>query len=78
MLNKILTFPLIFLIRIYQMGISPLLPNSCRYTPTCSSYMIEALRIHGPLKGLWLGSKRISRCHPWCGEGYDPVPPKNK
>ncbi|ROI08975.1 membrane protein insertion efficiency factor YidD [Chryseobacterium sp. H3056] len=78
MLNKILTFPLIFLIRIYQMGISPLLPNSCRYTPTCSSYMIEALRIHGPLKGLWLGSKRISRCHPWGGEGYDPVPPKNK
>jgi putative membrane protein insertion efficiency factor len=76
MLNKILTFPLIFLIRIYQMGISPLLPNSCRYTPTCSSYMIEALRIHGPLKGLWLGSKRISRCHPWGGEGYDPVPPK--
>jgi putative membrane protein insertion efficiency factor len=78
MLNKILTFPLIFLIRIYQMVISPLLPNSCRYTPTCSSYMIEALRIHGPLKGLWLGSKRISRCHPWGGEGYDPVPPKNK
>jgi putative membrane protein insertion efficiency factor len=76
MLNKILTFPLIFLIRIYQMGISPLLPNSCRYTPTCSSYMIEALRIHGPFKGLWLGSKRISRCHPWGGEGYDPVPPK--
>jgi putative membrane protein insertion efficiency factor len=76
MLNKILTFPLIFLIRIYQMVISPLLPNSCRYTPTCSSYMVEALRIHGPLKGLWLGSKRISRCHPWGGEGYDPVPPK--
>ncbi|KIA83089.1 hypothetical protein OA84_05925 [Kaistella solincola] len=78
MLNKIINFPLIFLIRVYQMVISPLLPNSCRYTPTCSSYMIEALRIHGPFKGLWLGSKRIGRCHPWGGEGYDPVPPKSK
>ncbi|SFI74283.1 hypothetical protein SAMN05421638_0924 [Kaistella treverensis] len=78
MLNKIINFPLIFLIRVYQMVISPLLPNSCRYTPTCSSYMIEALRIHGPFKGLWLGSKRIGRCHPWGGEGYDPVPPRSK
>ncbi|WP_226064299.1 membrane protein insertion efficiency factor YidD [Kaistella polysaccharea] len=76
MLNKIITFPLILLIRFYQLGISPLLPNSCRYTPTCSSYMLEALRLHGPFKGLWLGSKRIARCHPWGGEGYDPVPPK--
>ncbi|KIA88815.1 membrane protein insertion efficiency factor YidD [Kaistella jeonii] len=77
MFNKIITFPLVVLIKIYQWFISPLLPDHCRYEPTCSSYMVEALRIHGPFKGLWLGSKRISRCHPWGGEGYDPVPPKN-
>ena len=76
MLNKILILPFVVLIRIYQMGISPLLPNTCRYTPTCSSYMLEALRLHGPMKGLWLGIARIGRCNPWGGEGYDPVPPK--
>lgn len=78
MLNKIITFPLIILIKFYQWFISPLLPKSCRYEPTCSSYMIEALTVHGPIRGLWLGSKRIARCHPWGGEGYDPVPPKCK
>lgn len=78
MLNKIITFPLIILIKFYQWFISPLLPKSCRYEPTCSSYMVEALKVHGPIKGLWLGSKRIARCNPWGGEGYDPVPPKCK
>ncbi|MBF6610324.1 MAG: membrane protein insertion efficiency factor YidD [Chryseobacterium sp.] len=75
-INTVLTFPLVVLIRFYQWFISPLLPKNCRYEPTCSHYMAEALQIHGPLKGLWLGIKRIARCHPWGGEGYDPVPPK--
>ena len=74
MLNKILLFPLIFLVRFYQYILSPLMPATCRYQPTCSSYMIEALKKHGPFKGLFLGLKRISRCHPWGGSGYDPVP----
>lgn len=65
---------LIIPVKIYQMTISPLLPNSCRYTPTCSTYAIEALTKHGPLKGLILTIKRITRCHPWGGHGYDPVP----
>lgn len=51
-----------------------MLPPSCRYTPTCSEYAVEAIKKHGPGKGLWLAIKRISRCHPWGGHGYDPVP----
>ncbi|MGN0237531.1 MAG: membrane protein insertion efficiency factor YidD [Lepagella sp.] len=62
-------------IRFYQLCISPMLPASCRYTPTCSQYAIEAIRIHGIFKGSWLAIKRIARCHPWGGSGYDPVPP---
>lgn len=61
-------------IRFYQLCISPLTPPSCRYTPTCSAYAIEALRKHGPLRGSWLALRRILRCHPWGGSGYDPVP----
>jgi uncharacterized protein len=57
--------------------ISPLLPKTCRYYPTCSQYAIEALKIHGPVIGLLLGTKRIFSCHPWGGHGFDPVPPKN-
>jgi len=71
---KVLAFPFILLIKIYQIFISPLFPSSCRYTPTCSQYTLEALKKYGLLKGLWLGIKRISRCHPWGGSGYDPVP----
>ena len=77
-MKKLLTLPLILLIKLYQFLISPLFPEVCRYRPTCSQYMIEALRIHGIFKGLWLGTKRILRCHPWGGSGYDPVPPKEK
>lgn len=58
----------------YRGAISPMLPKSCRFTPTCSEYALQALKKHGPLKGLWLTVKRISRCHPWGGSGYDPVP----
>lgn len=64
----------IFLIRIYQQVLSPLLPSSCRYTPTCSQYAIEALRKHGALRGSWLAIKRIVSCNPWGGHGHDPVP----
>ncbi|MCQ2376291.1 MAG: membrane protein insertion efficiency factor YidD [Salinivirgaceae bacterium] len=78
MIGRAISFLLIIPIRIYQLCISPLLPNSCRYTPTCSQYAIEALKIHGPIKGSWLTIKRLARCHPWGGHGYDPVPPKEK
>jgi len=71
---RIITFPFIVLIKIYQVLISPLFPSSCRYTPTCSHYTLEALKKYGLFKGGWLGIKRISRCHPWGGSGYDPVP----
>ena len=66
------TFTLI--IRFYQLAISPLLPPSCRYTPTCSQYALQAIKKHGPFKGGWLAMKRIFRCHPWGGHGHDPVP----
>lgn len=61
-------------IRFYQRYISPLTPPSCRFTPTCSAYALEALRKHGPWKGTWLAVRRLLRCHPWGGHGYDPVP----
>lgn len=64
----------ILFIKLYQMLLSPLLPNACRFTPTCSQYTIEALKKHGFFKGLWLSIKRISRCRPGGGSGYDPVP----
>ena len=65
---------LITLVRFYQLAISPWLPPACRFTPTCSAYAIDALREHGVLRGLWLSVRRIVRCHPWGGYGYDPVP----
>ncbi len=61
-------------IRAYQWAISPLLPASCRYLPTCSSYAAEAIASHGVLAGGWLAFRRLLRCHPWGGSGYDPVP----
>ncbi len=61
-------------IRFYQKFISPFTLPSCRFTPTCSQYAVEALRRHGPIKGFWLAIRRILRCHPWGGSGYDPVP----
>jgi putative membrane protein insertion efficiency factor len=65
---------LIVPIRVWQLTISRVLPPTCRYSPSCSAYTIEALQRHGPVKGLWLGIKRIVRCHPWGSSGYDPVP----
>lgn len=61
-------------IRFYQIFISPLLGSNCRYTPTCSAYAVEAIEEWGVIKGIWLGTKRIFRCHPWAGHGPDPVP----
>jgi len=76
-LKQLISFPIVFLIRIYQRVISPILPASCRYQPTCSNYTIEALQVHGVFKGTWLALKRIFRCHPWGSSGHDPVPPKS-
>ncbi|RLZ11929.1 membrane protein insertion efficiency factor YidD [Faecalibacter macacae] len=76
-MNNLLIKPFIILVRFYQLAISPWLGNNCRYQPTCSHYMIGALKEHGLLKGLWIGTKRIGRCHPWGGQGYDPVPKNN-
>ena len=73
-LMQILSLPFILLIKLYQWIISPLLGKSCRYTPTCSNYGLQAFKKYGPFKGLWLTGKRIVRCHPWGGHGYDPVP----
>jgi putative membrane protein insertion efficiency factor len=64
----------IVLIKLYQNLISPILPNACRYTPTCSQYGIEAIKKHGAFKGGWLTLKRIASCNPWGGHGHDPVP----
>lgn len=72
--KKVAVFPLVLLVRFYQVCISPFTPAACRFTPTCSQYALEALRKYGPFKGLWLAFKRIIRCHPWGGSGYDPVP----
>ena len=69
-----ISYIFIFIIKIYQYTLSPLMGRSCRYTPTCSAYGIEAFRKHGPIKGGWLTLKRIIRCNPWGGSGYDPVP----
>ncbi|MGV6809346.1 MAG: membrane protein insertion efficiency factor YidD [bacterium] len=65
---------LLFLIRGYQLILSPLMGSNCRYYPTCSCYTHEAIEKHGAFKGMWLGMKRILRCHPWAAGGYDPVP----
>lgn len=73
-LRSILTAILLLPIYFYRACISPFTPPSCRFVPTCSQYAIEALRKHGPFKGLWLAVRRILRCHPWGGSGYDPVP----
>lgn len=69
-INQIFIFP----VRLYQWLISPLLGSNCRFQPTCSQYMIQAIQEWGPIKGIYLGVKRIGRCHPWGPHGHDPVP----
>lgn len=72
MFKKLIILP----VRFYQSAISPHLGKNCRYSPTCSHYMVQAVEEWGVLKGCWLGIKRICRCHPWAGHGHDPVPLK--
>lgn len=74
MLLRILSLPIIFIIKLYQWIISPLIGPSCRFTPTCSQYSLEAFNKYGLIKGLWLTLARIARCNPWGGHGYDPLP----
>lgn len=74
MAKKTIEFIVLLPVYIYRYTISPLFPPSCRYTPTCSQYTIEAVKKHGIFKGGWLAIKRLSRCHPWGESGYDPVP----
>jgi uncharacterized protein len=76
LVNKILGGVVIFIVKTYQFVISPLLGPTCRHSPTCSSYMIEAINEWGVFKGVWLGIKRVGKCHPWGTSGYDPVPKK--
>ena len=76
-MNKLLILPFIVLIKFYQILISPLLGSSCRFQPTCSEYCKESLQNWGLFKGLYLSIKRIVKCHPWGGKGYDPVPKKD-
>ena len=73
-MNKFISWIFLIPIYFYRKCISPLLPPMCRYSPTCSAYALEAIKKHGPWKGTWLAAKRIFRCHPWGGHGYDPVP----
>ncbi|MGB0789178.1 MAG: membrane protein insertion efficiency factor YidD [Marinirhabdus sp.] len=76
--SKIAGYPFIVLVRGYQSYISPFTPATCRYSPTCSQYTVRALQWHGLFRGGWLALKRIAKCTPWGGKGYDPVPPPRK
>ena len=76
MLNKIIIFPFVLFIRVYQLIISPMLGSNCRFIPTCSEYSMESLREYGLIKGIFLSIKRIGKCHPWGSHGYDPIPTK--
>ncbi|MBR1667386.1 MAG: membrane protein insertion efficiency factor YidD [Bacteroidaceae bacterium] len=75
-MNAALSFLLMLPIRFYRLAISPMFPPTCRFTPTCSQYAIDAIQKHGPFKGFYLACRRVLRCHPWGGHGYDPVPEK--
>lgn len=77
-LGRLLAWPLLGLVSLYRLTISPWLGNHCRYEPSCSAYAMQALRMHGAFRGTWLTARRIARCHPWGGSGYDPVPDKEE
>ncbi len=77
-MRKLLSSFFILLIRIYQGAISPYLMPACRFAPSCSAYGVEAIQKYGPFRGGWIAIKRIARCHPWGGSGYDPVPGSNE
>lgn len=73
-LGRLLAWPLLGVVWLYRLLISPWLGNNCRFDPSCSQYALDALRMHGAFRGSWLAVRRISRCHPWGGSGIDPVP----
>lgn len=77
-LSRLLAWPLILLVKAYRLFLSPFVGQHCRFTPTCSQYAIEALQVHGVVKGTYLTVHRLGRCHPWCEGGYDPVPPPDQ
>jgi len=77
-MKRVLSLPLLALLAIYRTFISPVLPQACRYSPSCSEYAQDAVRIHGPLLGPWLALKRLLRCHPWAPGGPDPVPARTR
>jgi len=77
-LHRLLTGLFLGLLRLYQIAISPLLGAHCRFAPSCSVFCQDAIRVHGPIKGLLLGTRRLLRCHPWGDHGYDPVPPAQR
>ena len=77
-LGRLLAWPLLGLVTLYRIAISPWLGANCRFEPSCSAYAMEALRVHGAFRGTWLTVRRIGRCHPWGGSGYDPVPDKEQ
>lgn len=74
-LSRLVTTPLVMLIRLYQMTLGPFMSGQCRFHPTCSNYALEALQTHGPFRGVCLTARRLARCHPFHPGGYDPVPP---
>ena len=76
MINRIVIFPLILFIKVYQLFISPIIGQNCRYLPTCSEYTASCLKQFGIFKGTFLSLKRIAKCHPWGKHGYDPIPSK--
>ncbi len=78
LLGRLLALPMLGLVGLYRLAISPWLGNNCRYEPSCSEYAMDALRLHGAFRGGWLALRRIGRCHPWGGSGYDPVPEKQE
>ena len=77
-LRRFAVAALVLPIRAYQLLVSPLLGPRCRFYPSCSTYAVEALRVHGPLRGTWLTARRLLRCHPWNPGGLDPVPPTSR
>jgi len=78
LLGRLLALPMLGLVWLYRLAVSPWLGNNCRYEPSCSEYAMDALRLHGAFRGGWLVVRRIGRCHPWGGSGYDPVPEKQE
>ncbi|MFL5312254.1 MAG: membrane protein insertion efficiency factor YidD [Myxococcales bacterium] len=76
--RAVLGWPLLALLWLYRKVVSPVLPPACRYYPSCSQYAVEAVTVHGPIRGGWLSARRLLRCHPWAPGGPDPVPPRQR